>query len=175
VPAEINQLQSLNGSSLTPPKIIHPDDNYYTSTFTLGQNEQLHEIAKMFNVDVQHLMSWNNLSHPYAFPGTELTVYAPFEYKRWIPSNVKVLKPLPTLSTKNLLKVKEAKAKIDYSFIKPFKKGKYLYHRLRRYETLLDVADRYDDVELSDIILLNRLDINNLPSPGTKIKIKKIK
>ena len=51
------------------------------------------------------------------------------------------------------------------------KKGKYLYHVVRKGDTLWDIAKEYDGVTVDQIKRLNNLRNNNRIKPGQKIKI----
>ncbi len=49
----------------------------------------------------------------------------------------------------------------------------YIIHKLKPGESLMDVAKKYNDVKLSDIMRWNGFSMTKTPKPGTKIKIKK--
>jgi membrane-bound lytic murein transglycosylase D len=49
----------------------------------------------------------------------------------------------------------------------------YIIHKLKAGESLMDVAKKYDDVKLSDIMRWNGFSMTKTPKPGSKIKIKK--
>jgi len=51
------------------------------------------------------------------------------------------------------------------------KEGKYLYHVVRKGDTLWDIAKEYDDVSVEKIKSLNNLKNSNRLQPGQKIKI----
>ena len=51
------------------------------------------------------------------------------------------------------------------------KEGKYLYHVVRKGDTLWDIAKEYDGVTVEQIKRLNNLRNNNRIKPGQKIKI----
>jgi hypothetical protein len=49
----------------------------------------------------------------------------------------------------------------------------YIIHRLKPGESLMDVARKYDDVKVNDLMKWNGFSMSKVPRPGTKIKIKK--
>lgn len=49
----------------------------------------------------------------------------------------------------------------------------FIIHKLKAGESLVDVAKKYDDVKVSDIMKWNGFTMTKVPRPGTKIKIKK--
>lgn len=50
----------------------------------------------------------------------------------------------------------------------------YEYYIIKRRESLYTLSQKRTDLDLTEIIALNDLDLNNPPLPGTKIKLKKL-
>ena len=121
-------------------------------------------------------MSWTQLQ-----PGDELKIYQPRRYERWQPlEKMSEVEKLPQISMQKPLKYRpmvvnlsvpdrgEKKTLEDLTFVR----GKYIYYRVQRYETLTDIADKFPGVRLEDIVELNNFKPSKLPKAGDKIKIK---
>ena len=161
---------------------------YFQSVYYVQHGDNLNHIANLFDCHPRHLMAWNNLVQPMVTPGQELTVYqlgsniVPPPVKKipvTEPSQVKtekkeepILKEATVLGLKNK-KPNNTHAKKD-TRKSIFKKKKYQYHFIQRNESLIDIADKYPGVTVTDIIKLNKIKKNSLPSIGDKIRVKKI-
>lgn len=53
----------------------------------------------------------------------------------------------------------------------PLTNRNYVYHKLNAQQSLVDVAQLYN-VQLDDILSLNKIDIHNPPAPGTLVRIE---
>ncbi|HHH49481.1 MAG TPA: LysM domain-containing protein [Saprospiraceae bacterium] len=58
---------------------------------------------------------------------------------------------------------------------RPFKKRKYIYYQMKRGETLIDIANKYPEVSLRELLDLNNIRTDQMPKAGKRIKLKQIK
>jgi len=111
-------------------------------THKIKNGENLGLIAKKYNCNVSDLKKWNNLKNNTIHPGQKLVVYEP-----------KKEKPKATKKTSN---------KTD---------GNYVYHTVRKGDTLWDIAKLYDGVSVEQIKTLNDIRNSKRLKPGQKIKV----
>lgn len=89
-------------------------------------------------------------------------------------STVKKVKQKKSRKSKSSKSTKSTKHSFKRSFSKvSTEQGDYIYYKVKRRDTLWEIAEKYPDVSLRDIIELNGIDAYNMPKPGTRIKIKK--
>ena len=161
---------------------------YFRSVYYVQQGDNIRHIANLFSCHPRHIMAWNDLVQPFLAIGQELTVYQlgsnivtpQLESLPSVPSTqMKVEQEKePTLKEATVLGLKNnnanTSATTNNTRASIFKKKKYQYHFIQRNESLIDIADKYPGISVEDIIKLNRIKKNSLPSIGDKIKIKKI-
>ncbi|OQX76479.1 MAG: hypothetical protein B6D61_08725 [Bacteroidetes bacterium 4484_249] len=104
--------------------------------------ENLGLIAKKYKCSVSDLKKWNNLKKNTIQPKQKLIVYEP--------------KAVPGKS-------KAKKSNID--------NGKYVYHTVRKGDTLWDIAKLYDGVTIEQIKKLNNIKNSKRLKPGQKLKV----
>lgn len=105
--------------------------------------ENLGLIAKKYKCGISDLKKWNNLKSNTIRPKQKLVVYAPAEKKS---SSAK------STATGN-------------------SDGKYVYHTVRKGDTLWDIAKLYDGVTVDQIKKLNHIRNTKRLKPGQKIKV----
>lgn len=106
--------------------------------------ENLGLIASKYNCTVSDLKSWNNLDGNTIQPNQKLTVYPPKE------------------------PVKETTiAKVDGNKDKTH----YVYHTVRKGDTLWDIAKLYEGVSVEQIKQLNNISNSKRLKPGQKLKV----
>ncbi|MCB0625797.1 MAG: LysM peptidoglycan-binding domain-containing protein, partial [Saprospiraceae bacterium] len=54
-----------------------------------------------------------------------------------------------------------------------YRRGKYLYYRPKRHETWIDIAAKFPEVTLEQLLLLNEIDASQPTAPGTKVRIRR--
>lgn len=129
---------------------------------TVRQGEKLSTIARKYGVTVEEIKTWNYLGKKGFRPGKKLVVY------------VKETRPveMPKLEIKpdqNLAARPDTESKqLAENIVKPRKT--YVYHRVRKGETLYSIATKYG-VETKDLIDLNDLEDKTLQSDQI-LKIK---
>lgn len=119
-----------------------------STTYTVRSGDVLGVIAQRHGVSVRDLKSWNNIRGNMIKPGQKLKIYGA---KNTVDKSPKKPNTLPKESD-----------------------GEYLYHTIRKGDTLWDIAKLYPGVSADNIKQLNpNLNSNNLKL-GQKIKIKKV-
>ncbi len=107
--------------------------------------ENLGLIAKKYKCSITDLKRWNNLKKSTIHPNQKLIVYKPEK------STEKKSNSADQLTS-----------------------GKYLYHTIRKGDTLWDIAKMYDGVTVEQIKRLNNITNSRRLKPGQKIKVAKI-
>lgn len=167
--------------------------------------ENLGLIARKYNVYVNQLKRWNNLSGSTIYPGQKLVVYGAGSAQFYQKSSTPVMRS--TEQSRHIVKKGENLGLIarkyqctvtdlkewnnlsgstihpDQSLIvyKPsekgpssVKEGKYLYHVVRKGDTLWDIAREYDGVTVDQIKRLNNLKNSNKIKPGQRIRVAEV-
>jgi len=113
--------------------------------------EFLGSIANKYRVSVRDLMAWNNLRSTRLNPGDRLTIYS--NGKR--PVAAKKPAPVASKSTNTLPQ-----------------NGNFKIHKVKRGDTLWDIAKQYNGTSVNDLKRLNsNLNFKRL-KPGMEIKVK---
>jgi membrane-bound lytic murein transglycosylase D len=106
--------------------------------------ENLGLIAKKYKCSTSDLKKWNNLRGNTIQPKQKLIVYAPTK------------KPAKTASTKTTSK----------------NGNNYVYHTIRKGDTLWDIAKLYEGVTVDEIRKLNHINNSKRLKPGDKLKVQ---
>jgi len=122
--------------------------------------ENLGLIAKRYRCYVSQLKAWNNLRSSRIYPGQRLVVYPSAHYS--------------AKSTSSASK-KSTKPKKPASSILVDGNTKFMYHTIRKGDTLWDIAKEYDGATVSQIKELNNITNTRRLMPGEKIKVAVIK
>lgn len=163
--------------------------------------ESLGLIAKKYHVYVSQIKSWNNLRSNTIYPGQKLVLYGAGSsnyYSSTTPVSrskdksehivrsgenlgliaekykctVTDLKEWNNLSSSRIYpKQKLIVYKPEEKKSSSVKEGKYLYHIVRKGDTLWDIAKEYDGVTVEKIKSLNNISNTRRLKPGQKIKI----
>lgn len=163
---------------------------FFKSVYYVQPGDHIDKLAKLFNCNRQHIMAWNNLSQPYLARGQELVIYQisnsmniqvqelPARQQRVRKSELKEETILPNQRNKKTQKKVKKNKEVEKGENTPQRKfsqktEKYIYHTIRRNESILEIVERYPTVSVQDIVKLNGIKGNDFPSVGTRIKIKK--
>lgn len=144
---------------------------YFKSQYTVARGDDLDILAKIFNCTPYHLMMWNRLTVKHVTPGQELTIYYPSEIKHYKPRPKYV--PIEALPLLDMPKLKQSNSKFGTLENFEMKEEEFIYYPLKRYESLLEVAEKYESVSVKNIMEWNDFSRRNMPSPGDNIKIMK--
>jgi membrane-bound lytic murein transglycosylase D len=159
----VSNLQSWNnlrGSTIYPGQklIVYADPNRKTATtssstsikrsgeqsyHTVISGENLGLIAKKYRCTTTDLKQWNNLKSSTIYPKQKLIVYKPEQ-----GTNTSV----ETAQTQN-------------------GNVKYVYHTVKKGDTLWDIAKQYDGVTVNQIKQLNNITNTRKLKPGQKLKV----
>ncbi len=112
-----------------------------SSYHTVKSGENLGLIAKKYKCTVTDLRNWNNLNGSTIHPNQKLKVYEPVS------------------QTKTEV-VKTANGNVEY-----------IYHIVRRGDTLWEIAKQYDGVTVNQIRQLNNITNSRKIKPGQKLKV----
>ena len=165
---------------------------FFKSVYYVQPGDHIDKLAKLFNCDRHHIMAWNNLPQPYLTRGQELTIFQisnsmNIEVKE-LPARQRKIEN-PKLKEETILsngrKRNKTNEKINIKTEEELKKNTsqrkisqkredYIYHIIRRNESILEIVERYPNVTVHDILRLNDIEGNDFPTVGTRLKIKKI-
>ncbi len=165
-----------------------PDECYYQSFYTISEGDSLESLAEIFSCSPYNLKAWNNLNSNELERGKELLVWFPKEFLRFKTGSQKVeiaapaalTSTAPETSKTKSQPAEEAKAvavalteKKASSAPRQEKESSYVFHQLRRNESLLEVAEQFPGVTVKMLLEWNGYSKENLPVPGANLKIKK--
>lgn len=117
--------------------------------------ENLGLIAKKYHVYVSQIRAWNNLHGSLIRPGQRLIVYPSAPYNR------------PVTHASSSVSGSSGGSQVVRSG-----DTQYVYHTVRRGDTLWDIARMYDGVTVSHIKQLNHITNAKRLKPGQKIKVR---
>jgi membrane-bound lytic murein transglycosylase D len=118
-----------------------------TTHHLVSEGETLASISRQNGCSVDDLKKWNNLKDDTIRPQQKLLVTAP---KEEIASTAKEQENQP---------------------MKNYNNEDYIYHVVRKGDTLWDIARRYDGVSVEQIRKLNNLSNTSSLKPGQKLKV----
>lgn len=118
---------------------------------TVRNGESLGSIADRYGCEIADLKQWNNLNSNMIHPGEKLTIYA--------PKKVLMGKATP-----------QSKKKQFYTEVS---REEYIYHKVRKGDTLSEIAEKYPRTSVRTLKRLNNISNVRRLKPGQKIKISK--
>ena len=122
-------------------------------THTVKRGETLGHIAMKYHVSVKNLMKWNNL--------TSKSVLR-------VGQKIKIYGGTPAVSSSG------SSSKSQGGSASTTKSGGYEWYTIKKGDTLLGIAYKFNGVSMNDILRLNGLTKNSKIYPGRKIKIRKL-
>lgn len=128
-----------------PKEIVQ--GNKDTNQHIVADGETLASIAQKNNCTVEDLKKWNKLNDDTIHPDQKLSVTAPKE-------EVAVMEKQPEPKTE-----------------KKIISDEYIYHVVRRGDTLWDIARQYEGVTVEQIKKLNNINNTKTLMPGQKLKV----
>jgi len=145
---------------------MNDEASYFVSIYTVGSGENLNHIAKTFNCPIHSIMAWNNLKSPYVAAGQEIRFYQIAKYANF-PEDRKPIyvEKIPPKFADLVLNYLPKNALSEDS--------KMMMYQVKRGESLIDIIEAYPNNTLDEILETNQLSLENPPSAGMKIKIKK--
>ncbi len=162
--------------------------------------ENLGLIAKKYHVYVSQLRAWNKLRGSTIYPGQKIVVYPSAPYSRSVsyaspgkkaPDGIHVVRSgesLGLIANKYKCSISDLKSwnnirsntiypNQKIKVVKPAvsvasdKNVKYIYHTVRKGDTLWDIAQKYDGVTVTQIKRLNNISNSKRLKPGQKLKV----
>jgi len=129
-------------------------------THTVKSGEKLSTIARKYGVTVAELKTWNYVGKKGIRPGKKLVVYV--REQKTTPKRIEMTEPGLVAATST--------ESSDSKQLAENTPAKYVYHKVRKGESLFGIAKKYD-VDFKDIKELNNLKSNSLKY-GQLLKIK---
>lgn len=182
----------------TPPEM--QDANLYMQTlYTVQPEENIHDVARIFNFSPHQIQAWNGLRYPIIEAGQQLRMYQPrssihapmIEASVTANTSRKVtygaVKTTPKVPQRDEIEVIDAIASRPLKALKdPFvykiedqneiqakRKPVYQLYKIQKNETLLDIANKFPTVTVRELMILNNYRSNQKPKEGDEIKLKK--
>lgn len=173
-----------------PTTLSREATSFLKTYYKVRPGDNLPYLSRLFTCTPQSIQKWNNLSSAMITPEQILTIYQP----KNIPISTLLsiepllrkihLKNIPNIPLKLIdmplkeLRISQRKLKVKSVSSKkhrPFKKRKYIYYQMRRGETLIDIANKFPEVSLRELLDLNNIRVDQMPKAGKRVKLKEIK
>ncbi len=151
----------------TPPSTKGKTKMYYT----VKQGDNFGFIASWYNVGVSDIKYWNNAHNNKLKIGQKITVYVPIKKASYY-RQVNALTFTQKQARKGKISVETAKKTVKDE---PVKSNDYVWHKIRKGESLWLIAKNYPGVSDKDIRTLNSLSYNETKhlKAGRYLKIKR--
>jgi len=185
-----SEVKRINVKPIPAPVMIDYSENKNTSVHTVFAGETYEGIAAYYGVTTADLKTWNQRSGYTLKPGRELRVYTP---KMASSPKFNQLNPIAILDMSNVI------SKSSNSIIKPklpsnqpaktekrvfprlkylpaksvLRDNEYLYYLIGKDETLYEIAEKFNDVSMNDILVINNVSDPYELKSGRKIKVKR--
>ncbi|MEO1515908.1 MAG: transglycosylase SLT domain-containing protein [Bacteroidota bacterium] len=174
------RLNRIAAQGIFKPSDILYNNNFNRSTYIVRGGETVAALAEKFNCTENDIRNWNKLEQDQLPRGRRLIFYIPKVsavdlLPVPLPDNI----PLAVASkgankyelpaNQKQYREENKKSKGRYRLPKGKKKDKYIYHQLRRKESLKDVADQYPNISLDDLLEFNQISIGQQLKPGSRI------
>ncbi len=144
--------------------------------------ENIEGLAHKYNCSIDEIKHWNKLTGNNIRPGQYLMLFLDKYPTKLIPYQPMVGVPTlacyancncSELATVKTAPIPQIKMSGKFSNTKAKGQGNYVYHKMKRRESLKDVARKYKNVTLESIMELNNFNHQSRIKPGMKIKIRK--
>ncbi len=143
--------------------------------------ETLDEVAAQYNHTPEDLIKWNKLQTPELRPGQRVMLFIQKNPTDFLPyQQIENLDPLRLEHFQyenykySILSgfIPQIKDPGKYANIKPNNQKDFVFYRLKRRETLMDVLQKFPEVTMDELMEINDLDRYSKIKPGKKLKIK---
>lgn len=149
-------------------KYIKTNRLYIKSIYIVQEGETLSDLAHLFDCSEENLMAWNGLKTNQIQCGKELYIVVP---KDMTPEKEESLTEYDKkLSLLGISDDEDSDSKSE----KKSKKKKYLYYKIKRNESLSEVAEKFDGVTTKSLLQLNNIKNPQLIRAGKRIKLKEV-
>ncbi len=181
-PDDDKSIATIGGSIHAPRTKKDKTLNARLDYYIVKKEDSLNELAKAFNCEEQDIMLWNRLTSRQLRKGQQLKIYLALKPPKPTQpvEQIEAYSISPETDTTKQLPVLQPIA-FNYEIVfSKFTKSKkwlkrdkrFVYHKIRRGESLYDVAEKYK-VNIGDILMLNDMKPTQVIKAGTKIKVKK--
>ncbi len=185
-----SEVRRINIKPIPAPVMVDYSENKNTTVHTVFSGETYESIAAYYGVTTADLKMWNQRFGYTLKPGRELQVYTP---KIVSSPKFNKLTPIETLSislvtskkpntvvkskkpaNRTIKKEKKALPQLKYLPAKSvLRDNEYLYYLIGKDETLHEIAEKFNGVSMSDILVLNNVNDPYELKAGKKIKVKR--
>ncbi|MFT4665782.1 MAG: membrane-bound lytic murein transglycosylase D [Polaribacter sp.] len=143
--------------------------------------ETIDEIAAQYNHSIDDVRKWNKLKNPDLRPGQRIMLFiqkTPTDFLKY--QQIEDLDPLRLEHFQyenykySIISgfIPQIEDPGKYAHIKPHNQKDFVFYRLKRRETLMDVLQKFPEVTMEELMELNDLDRYSKVKPGKKLKIK---
>ncbi len=175
-----HQLEQLVASRVPAPDHINRDDVALIS-HEVEAGEDLQHIADLYNCSTDDLIQWNKLTTSQLNAGQRLMLF--LEKRPTEQLKYQQIENLGSLEKRSLNQpeaqysipaglIPQVSAPGKFGTAQPDGQNEYVFYRLKKRETLMDVVAKHPDVTLEQLMELNGLDRFSKIKPGKKIKVK---
>ncbi len=179
---KLNQMIA-SSSVAAPTNRSMETESHAVSSHKIAEYEDLYLVAQQYNCSVEDIVKWNKLSSENVRPGQHLMLFLDKYPSRLIAYQPLVGLPFVRIYPESVeseevvvpatVAIPQVKISGKFSNLISKEHSKYVYHKMKRRETLLDVAEKYPNVSLGDIMKLNGFNEYSKLRPGKKIRIRK--
>lgn len=161
---------------LVESEVCPSDSRYLRGVYRLQEADTCAiALAKRLHCSTYSLVAWNGLHLRKPEPGEEVVFYYPREIRHLRSKQLAALRPLPArlIFEPNVPEPQISQLQ-NLMPVNTLKRGRFLYYEVPRLESVYQIADRFDDVSVRDILMLNRINAGDSLKPGSKVRIKRL-
>lgn len=145
--------------------------NYSEIRYITSNEDQLHQIADIYQVPVISIMAWNQMQFPSLYGKSEIILYQPQDYSLRGHRKLEIQPLVRITATDDKVFVQNrTRQKISFQ-----QNSTAHYHVIQRMESLRSIAQNYPGVSPEMIMKVNHLSPQDFLTPGTIITIPAVK
>ncbi len=169
------------GGTIPGPKSNSRENTNAIDYYVVETGDTLSQLANAFRCTEKDIMVWNRLTSRQLRKGQQLKIYLPSNSPNPSESieQLESLGTTPESEASHYPTLSPADYQTNLSFPKfsdsdkSLKRDKqFVYHKIRRGESLFDISEKYN-VPLNDLLTLNEINSATFLKTGTKIKVRK--
>ncbi|MEM1324747.1 MAG: transglycosylase SLT domain-containing protein [Bacteroidota bacterium] len=158
---------------------VTPKEDYYTEAkYTMRDGQTMDSLVQLFQVDPFFIRVWNkmgqnatlNVGQQIVLYGMHIKNVVEIEEEKAMVEAMPPVEEIEQLPTTELAEVEVEKVLPEGTF----ERDSYLFYTVESGENLEQIADRFEEVNIRDIMILNNFRSMQIPQAGKAIKIKKI-
>ncbi len=164
----------------SPKEKVEANKETIRTEYMVRAGDDLKSIAAIFNCKPENIKSWNRLSSSLVSPGQRLVIFEQIRVSKRQKKTYPKIDLLSSTRIKNVSSSLSGENKNDVPFETPKesnnrdKDGEYLYYSVRRGESIKDIADKFEGVNIEDILEDNDVRSSNQVKTGMVLMIRKI-